>query len=70
MPGLAAAVAFQAACEPRPYRAQMTAGDAVGRVQRRMPAIMWSGTYTKIGVSNRVVASLYALEHGRLGRLG
>lgn len=26
-------------------------------------------TYAKIGVSNRVAASLYALEHGLLGRL-
>lgn len=27
-------------------------------------------TYAKNGVSNRVAASLYALEHGLLGRLG
>lgn len=126
---LAAAVAFQAACEPRPYRAQMKAGDAARRVQRRVrdggldpaaaEAVLQAAgqpagpgprqgaltareaevlclvaqgatnkeiaarlvisektarnhverTYAKIGVSNRVAASLYALEHGLLGRL-
>ncbi|KUI25637.1 LuxR family transcriptional regulator [Mycobacterium sp. IS-1742] len=127
---LAAAVAFQAACEPRPYRAQMAAGDAARRVQQRVrdggldpaaaEAVLHAAgqpvrprarsgaltareaevlclvaqgatnreiaarlvisektarnhverTYAKIGVSNRVAASLYALEHGLLGRPG
>ncbi|KUI26132.1 LuxR family transcriptional regulator [Mycobacterium sp. IS-1496] len=126
---LAAAVAFQDACEPRPYRAQMAPGDAARRVRQRVrdggldpaaaDAVLHAAgqparprarsgaltareaevlclvaqgatnreiaarlvisektarnhverTYAKIGVSNRVAASLYALEHGLLGRL-
>lgn len=125
---LAAAVSYQAACEPRPYRAALTVGDAARRVKTRVrdggldpvaaeavlhaaghstrPAPRPDGltareaevlclvaqgatnreiaaklvisektarnhverTYAKIGVSNRVAASLYTLEHGLLGR--
>lgn len=125
---LAAAVSYRSACEPRPYRAAMTAGDAARRVHARVrdgaldpvaaeavlhaagqsqrPTTRPDGltareaqvlclvaqgatnreiaqrlvitektarnhverTYAKIGVSNRVAASLYALEHGLLPR--
>ncbi|BCI51680.1 metal-dependent phosphohydrolase [Mycolicibacterium litorale] len=125
---LAAAVSYHAACEPRPYRAAMTPGDAARRVRERVrdggldpvaaEAVLHAAgqssrptprsggltareaevlclvaqgatnreiatklvisektarnhverTYAKIGVSNRVAASLYALEHGLLGR--
>lgn len=121
---LAAAVAYQSALEPRPYRAAMTPADAAARLHRRVRAghleadavaavlaaaghrparlalpagltareaeilaLVARGmsnrqiavslvlsektvrnhverTYAKIGVSNRVGASLYALQHG------
>lgn len=122
---LAAAVAYQSACEPRPYRAQLTAPQAAARLRDRVRAgavdqaaaeavlhaagqsgsaapprpggltprevevlcLVARGasnkeiaaalvisektarnhverTYAKIGVSNRIGASMYALNHG------
>ncbi|OBK20592.1 LuxR family transcriptional regulator [Mycobacterium asiaticum] len=122
---LAAAVSYQSACEPRPYRKEMTAGAAQRRLQSRVQAgeldaaaveavlhaaghraqrpnarpdgltprevevlcLVARGasnkeiattlvisektarnhverTYAKIGVSNRIGASMYALRHG------
>ncbi|MGO4680383.1 HD domain-containing phosphohydrolase [Microbacterium sp. 2MCAF23] len=129
---LAAAVAFRAAIEPRPYRAALEPGEAIERLRRRVAAGHLDGeavaavaaaatggtgarrtrpplpagltpreaeiltlvaqgrsnreiaavltlsektvrnhvehTYAKIGVANRVGASLFAIDHGFIGR--
>lgn len=67
---LAVANAFATSLEPRPHREALTLADAADALWARSPRELDPDPvdiYTRLGVSSRAPAALFAMEHNLLG---